>query len=77
VPATIPAWKDKSALREVGLLDAVEVAVAATGGRFHDGWVGASEWSLDGAFKLTLASVLGLTKVDIDRLDRVAAGVRS
>ena len=40
VPAMIPAWKGKAALPEVGLLDAVEAAVQAAGGRVRDAWDG-------------------------------------
>jgi hypothetical protein len=65
------------ALREAGLLGAVEATVAAAGGRVQDAWVGASEWSRDTAFLLTLATDLGLTDMDIDRLFLVAAGIRS
>ena len=36
VPPVITAWKGKAALRETGLLDAVEVAVAAACGRVQD-----------------------------------------
>ena len=43
VPSVIPAWKGKAALREVGLLDMVEAAVQAAGGRVHDAWDGAAE----------------------------------
>jgi hypothetical protein len=77
VPPVIPAWKARVALREAGLLGAVEATVAAAGGRVQDAWVGASEWSRDSAFLLTLAADLGLTDMDIDRLFLVAAGIRS
>ena len=35
VPALIPAWKGKAALREAGLLDAVEASVAKAGRSGH------------------------------------------
>lgn len=44
VPERVPAWKGKAALWEAGLLDAVEAAVAAAGGRAQDAWTRASEW---------------------------------
>lgn len=43
VPPVVTAWKGKAALREAGLMDAVEAAVKASGGRVQDAWVGASE----------------------------------
>jgi hypothetical protein len=54
VPPVIPAWKGKVALREAGLLNAVEAAVATASGRVQDAWVGASEWSRDSDFLLSL-----------------------
>lgn len=36
VPVSVPAWKGKAALREAGLLDAVEAAVQTAGGRVRD-----------------------------------------
>ncbi len=77
VPPVIPAWKGKAALREAGILDAVEAAVEAAGGRVQDAWVRASEWSRGSAFLLTLAAGLGLTDMHIDRLFLVAEGIRS
>jgi hypothetical protein len=77
VPPVIPAWKGKAALREAGLLEAVEAAVLAGGGRLQDAWIGASEWNRDSAFLSSLAVDLGLTDMDIDRLFLVAAGIRS
>ena len=77
VPPVIPAWKGKAALREAGLLGAVEAAVTGAGRRVQDAWAGASEWSRDSAFLLTLAEDLDLTDMDIDRLFLVAAGIKS
>jgi hypothetical protein len=77
VPATIPAWKGKAALREAGLLDAVEAAVAAAGGRVHDAWAGASEWSRDSDFLLILAEGLGLPSGQVDALFRSADAMQS
>jgi hypothetical protein len=68
VPPVIPAWKGKAALREAGLLDAVEAAIAAAGGRVQDAWAGASEWSRDSEFLLSLAATLGLTVEQIDQI---------
>lgn len=77
VPLAIPAWKGKAALREAGLLDAVEVAVAAAGGRVQDAWTGASEWTRDSDFLLSLAVGLGLPKLQIDELFRSADAIQS
>ena len=76
VPPVIPAWKGKAALREAGLLDAVEAAVAAAGGRVQDAWAGASEWSRDSDFLRTLAEGLGLPYSQVDALFRSAADMQ-
>lgn len=76
VPPVIPAWKGKAALREAGLLDSVEAAVAVAGGRVQDAWTGAAEWSCDSDFLLSLALGLGLTKQQIDDLFRAADAMR-
>ena len=77
VPHVIPAWKGKTALREAGLLNAVEMAVAAAGGRVQDAWAGASEWSRDSDFLLALAEGLGLRSRQVDDLFRSADGIQS
>ncbi len=77
VPSLIPAWKGKAALREAGLLGAVEVAVAAAGGRIQDAWVGASEWSRESEFLLSMASSLGLIEKQLDEMFRLANSIKS
>ncbi len=77
VPPLIPAWKGKAALREAGLLGAVEAAVEVAGGRIADAWAGAPEWSRDSEFLSDLAVTLGLTDMEIDHMFLVAAGIRS
>lgn len=77
VPSVIPAWKGKAALREAGLLDAVEAAVAAAGGRVQDAWTGASEWSRHSDFLQALAAVLGLDGPQVDQMFRDAAAIQS
>ena len=77
VPPVIPAWKGKAALREAGLLDAVEAAVAAAGGRVRDAWAGASEWSRDSDFLRSLAFGLGLTEQQVDDMFRSAHDIQS
>jgi hypothetical protein len=77
VPPVIPAWKGKAALREVGLLEAVEAAVAAAGGRVQDAWAGASEWSRDSEFLTALAANLGLSSASVDDLFRSAEAMQS
>jgi hypothetical protein len=57
-------------MTEVGLLEAVEEAVAAAGGRTQDAWIGASEWSRDSDLLSSLASVLGPPKAQIDGMFR-------
>jgi hypothetical protein len=76
VPATVEAWKGKVVLREAGLLDAVEAAVAVAGGRVQDAWAGASEWSRDSEFLSDLAGALGLHADAVDKLFREADGIR-
>ena len=77
VPPVIPAWKGKAALREAGLLDAVEKAIAAADGRVQDAWAGASEWNRDSAFLSSLAVGLGLNVQQIDQLFRDADAIQS
>lgn len=77
VPQVVPAWKGKAALREAGLLDAVEAAVAAAGGRVQDAWAGASEWSRDSEFLLSLAVELGLSMQQTDDMFRSADAIQS
>jgi len=77
VPTVIPAWKGKAALREAGLLGAVEAAVAAAGGRVQDAWVGASEWSRDSEVLSNLAVTLGLRADQIDKIFRDASAIQS
>ncbi len=77
VPPVIPAWKGKAALREAGLLAAVEAAVAAAEGRVQDAWVGASEWSRDSEFLSDLGATLGLSAEQIDQMFREAAAMPS
>jgi hypothetical protein len=77
VPPVIPAWKGKAALREAGLLDAVEAAIAAAGGRVQDAWAGASEWSRNSEFLLSLAEGLGLPSDRVDALFRSADLIQS
>ncbi len=60
VPLTVPAWKGKAALREAGLLDVVDAAVQAAGGRVRDAWDRAAEWQRGSAFLSDLAGALGL-----------------
>ena len=77
VPGHIPAWKGKAALRETGLLESVEAAVQAAGGRVQDAWAGASEWSRDSDFLLSLAAGLGLPKQQIDAMFCAADAIQS
>jgi len=77
VPPVIPAWKGKAALREAGLLNAVEAAVANAGGRVQDAWTGAPEWSRDSEFLLSLGAGLGLSKQQIDDMFRSADAIQS
>jgi hypothetical protein len=77
VPSSIPAWKGKTALREAGLMDAVEAAIGAAGGRVQDAWASASEWSRDSEFLLALAGELGLSQAQVDQMFREAATIQS
>jgi hypothetical protein len=77
VPASIPAWKARAALREAGLLPAVTAAVEAAEGRVADAWNGAAEWHRDSAFLAHLAAGLGLSIAQVDDLFRAADAIRS
>jgi len=72
----VPAWKGKAALREAGLLDAVEAAVAATGGRVHDAWTGGLEWERGSEFLADLARALGLNAAQVDQMFLDADAIR-
>jgi hypothetical protein len=76
VPSVIPAWKGKAALREAGLLDAVEAAVAAAGGRVQDAWTGAPEWERGSEFLADLARALRLDGAQVDRMFHDADAIR-
>jgi hypothetical protein len=76
VPPTIPAWKGKAVLREAGLLDVVEAAVAAAGGRMQDAWVGASAWDRGSELLAAVISQLGLNPDEADRLFREAERIQ-
>ena len=67
----------RRALREAGLLDDVEAAVAAAGGRVQDAWAGAAEWSRDSDFLSNLAVTLGLRADQIDKMFRDASAIQS
>ena len=75
-PAVSPAWTGKAALREAGLLGAVEVAVEKAGGRVRDAWTGAAEWQHGSAFLSDLASALGLSVDQVDQMFRAADVIR-
>ena len=77
VPPVIPAWMGKAALREAGLLEVVEAAVAVAGGRVQDAWAGASEWDRSSEFLVSLAEGLGLNVEQVDTLFRSAGGIQS
>jgi hypothetical protein len=77
VPPIIPAWKGKAALREAGLLNAVEGAVATAGGRVQDAWAGAAEWQRGSEFLQALAAALGLDGPQVDQMFRDAAAIQS
>lgn len=77
VPPVIPAWKGKAALREAGLLTAVEMAVASAGDRVQDAWAGASEWDRSSEFLQALAAVLGLDNLQVDQMFSDAAAIQS
>jgi hypothetical protein len=72
VPPVIPAWKGKAALREAGLLDAVEAVVAEAGGCVQDAWAGASEWSRNSDYLSSPAAGLGLPEQQINDMFRPA-----
>jgi len=76
VPAAIASWKAKAALREAGLIAAVETAIAAAGGRLADAWGGAAEWHRDSEFLTDLATGLGLSATEVDDLFRAADAIR-
>lgn len=77
VPEVIPARKGKAALREAGLLDAVEAAIAAAGGRVQDAWFGTAEWSRHSQSLSDLTSALGLSAAQIDEMFQSTDNVNS
>ncbi len=77
VPVAISAWKCKAALREAGLLDAVEAAVEKADGRVRDAWDGAAEWHRNGWFIGILAKALDLEADNVDTMFREADAIKS
>lgn len=76
VPVVILVWKGKVALREAGLLNRVEAAVQAMGGRTRDAWEGAAEWERTSEYMAAMAMALGLTADQIDKLFRNADAIQ-
>ncbi len=76
VPPPIPARKGKAALREAGLLDAVEAAAEKASGRVRDAWDGAAEWDRGSEFLSDLAGALGLGATQVDQMFREADAIR-
>ena len=76
VPGHIPAWKGKAALRETGLLESVEAAVQAAGGRVQDAWEGAATWDRGSEFLGDLAGALGLSAGQVDQVFMEAEAMR-
>lgn len=76
VPATVASWKGKAALREAGLLAAVEAAVGPAASRLRDAWAGAPEWHRDSPFIRDLAAGLGLTAATLDQMFIAADKIR-
>lgn len=70
VPPVIPVLKGKVELREVRLLDAVKVAVAVAGVQVQDAWAGASAWSRDSDFLLSLTASPALLSTQVDEMFR-------
>ena len=76
VPASVPAWKGKAALREAGLLEGVETAVKVAGGRVRDAWDGAATWDRSSEFLGDLAAALGLKSERMDQMFREEGAMR-
>ena len=76
MPTSVPAWKGKAVLREAGLLESVEAAVQAAGGRVRDAWDGAATWDRSSEFLGDLAAALGLSAGQVDQMFREADGIR-
>jgi hypothetical protein len=66
-----------TALREVGLLDLVETAVAAAGGRVRDAWNAAAEWDRGNDFRPDLSGAVHLNVGQVDQMFRRAAAIKS
>ncbi len=64
-------------MREAGLLEAVEVAVMASGGHAQDARAAASEWSRDNRFICILAKALDLEANEVDKMFRNADTIKS
>jgi hypothetical protein len=73
----LPALAARLGVAQVLAKDAVEAAVAAPGGRVQDAWVGASEWSRDSDFLLSLAGGLSLSQQQVDDMFRAADAIRT
>jgi hypothetical protein len=77
VPPVVAAWKAKEVLAQRGLIDDVEIAVAAAGGLVQRAWTGSAEWSRDSRFIGELTKALGLGAEEVDQMFREADEIRS
>lgn len=77
VPASVPAWKARAALREAGLLGSVVATVEAAGGRVLDAWHHAPTWDRDSEFLASMSAALGMSPAQVDQMFRDADAIRS
>lgn len=73
VPASVPRWRARAALRTAGLLEDVEAAVAAADIATQEWWAAGLEMERADPRVATLAAALGLTGAQVDDLFILAA----
>ncbi len=75
VPQSISMAQTRVALRQAGLLNAVEAAIASGDAATGDAWEYSSELRRDSELVATLGTSLGLSPERIDALFIAAAGI--
>lgn len=73
VPITVSPWQFRKALNQLGLRDAVEQAVAASGDQnIKDGWEFATFFIRNDPFVVSMGQALGKTDTEMDQLFALA-----
>ncbi len=77
VPSSVSRFQARAALREAGLLEPIEAAVAAADDLTREAWASAIAFERMSPTIATLAAALGLSSAQVDDLFRRAAMIRA